>query len=1730
MGLLPVKQKNKPSAERQVPPDLANMLAANRSTSLGQQQTLSDAATRLAESKSKLPAALHQSASASRHVPLPGSASQIQAASNPPFERQVPHITQQVQERPGITDVQKDNLQRTLHMISEIAPSKRPDEMLLRFVMSKAEPMEAPSIRMIVEAWNQQHEQQLLQQHRQQLLLQQKQKQLQQQQQQHQEQGQRRGSTATEYTVASYAQQPHVQADSNEVKQQPTDTQQYPDSSSMDSDFEQSSQDKSEDQLGSRTSSAEHSHDQAAGQQKKTLSYPADGQQRSSPLSAEGQQRAFPRQTEGQHGHSRQSALQQGAATHLQHEHAGDHAQQRQQQLRQGQLQGQGLWPPSSLAQIPDANSNPLLQEGMPYWQRQMLRQAHAQQLALTQQSNGARSLAHVLQQVSANPVEPQAQCHAQSGESQEESVPAAQARQRKAEQGPSPRTGAMTGMRKGSNAESPTAVMQTRSPSLQRSGSLQRDESAGRVSLDIGMPPEPLSAEQGYHSQRLQTHQPHRLQGQWQQPQFSQGQLHESKGEQSRPPSQGAQHGYFRSQQPQPQQSQEGLSSQQPSLVNEAPQLSHLSRLASMSDDPPGQHNDAVRSELHAIQQQLLAQSRSRSLDADKQAKGQMPEALPASRLRAGAKDLLSQMHEQQAASRPASPSSQDLADKADAISMSHAAPAHAQPLPWLQAQQQQQQQHSAWQNSVTEQTARQSDSQFQDDAAAGQQGIQVKPHGVTVGSGRAQAGQSSGGQLYYRQSDLQSAGSGQLQSRLSGQQQSGQLQTRLSGQQQSEQMLSESSGLQSSASGQMQSRQSSQQSLGLGQSELQSHGSVQLRSGLQSAGPGRLQSGQRQAGQMQAGQLPEAVRQQVARLNALRAAERQMSEQKQAFADKQQQQQPSQHTPASTPASHGYSPSVPSQQLPGDIAAMKAGMPQQLTSLQRAQMLIWQHQLQAMQFPNSVETVPGALPDSMTSHDLGNKPGTALDDAFGGQLGLSPDVSPASMPGIAPSNKPGGPPGDTKHGLDRHTSSSTAAVVDTQRKVIASLPKNPKGSDWGQPTPGFVPSTSSPRQPQSLGTPNAAFSYPGSGSSPRLSPSQGFAQSRSASPASSPRQSQPLGAQMHPPATVPRLMQTLGLDTALGRVQAAHLTHDNGCSRPSSSKPGPVVSAAMAVDQLCSSETLLHTHLSPQNCNSISSGEANRPLSPAPEQSPSATADPRASEAVPAGSTDADDPGSTTPTDSVASGLPSQLKPRPEGSGNIAELQRRLQQMHSHQGRAGAAKPQQQRQSQSPAAQRGTSLTVSPSVSGDLSLSANQSASLSASLSLRAVSRGSGMEGRSLNLDAKATLPFSQPKASPAHQTGFLSVGHNTFLGTQDRQPPAAQHNLPPAPASGLLVPSHMSITSAAFQLTASSNAPATATPAGQQRASPAGSPRAVPVAQHTQSPADRPIASQAAQTSFAACEGPRASPAAQQRASPAPECTAPLQAEPTIAGASTQRAGSRLPSSLPFMALHGQLERQLPDMSKEALARSMGAPPPPMGTVHSQTVINNISGLASISGADQAQQGNTSTAWPAYFASTSAAVPAPFSGPSMASAMRARSGSPAIRAGASSAALKARSCSPVVRHVSDSPGLKAHSSNFAGAAPSGPGNRVRPQNPAVRAMSGSPDFTSRAGQLKMHGQGLGHQAAAVLPRSSSPALGTGPWDQPQPVPDPVGDQSELCQSSTDAQTQEAGSAPAL
>lgn len=105
----------------------------------------------------------------------------------------------------------------------------------------------------------------------------------------------------------------------------------------------------------------------------------------------------------------------------------------------------------------------------------------------------------------------------------------------------------------------------------------------------------------------------------------------------------------------------------------------------------------------------------------------------------------------------------------------------------------------------------------------------------------------------------------------------------------------------------------------------------------------------------------------------------------------------------------------------------------------------------------------------------------------------------------------------------------------------------------------------------------------------------------------------------------------------------------------------------------------------------------------------------------------------------------------------------------------------------------------------------------------------------------------------------------------------------------------------------------------------------------------------------------------------------------------------------------------------------------------------------------------QGHTSTTWPAHFASSSAAITAPFSGPSMASVMRARPGSPPI---------KADSSSPVVSHVPDSPGLKAHPSIFAEAAPNGPGNTARSQSPAIRAVSGSPDFTSRAGELTVHG----------------------------------------------------------
>lgn len=487
---------------------------------------------------------------------------------------------------------------------------------------------------------------------------------------------------------------------------------------------------------------------------------------------------------------------------------------------------------------------------------------------------------------------------------------------------------------------------------------------------------------------------------------------------------------------------------------------------------------------------------------------KAQGPDAAPTAKPKTGARDLLTQAHQQEAgqeeeAGQPMSASTQGLAATADAFSMRQVAPGGMLQQPaWLQLQQQQQQQ---------QQSARQL-AQGEQFAGRAEAGGAVPLH-LSAGSG----------QLQSRQSGLQAAVSGQLPSRQSAQQRSDQqslrswqLHSRPSGQQHSElqshgsgQFQTEASGVQSSGSEQMQSRQSGPRLTGQVQSGLQSHASGQLRSDLESLGSGMMQPGQ-----LQTGQLSEAVRQQLARINALQAAERQMHDQKKAFTDKQQQQQQQPIQQASTPAAASQADSQPltstlPQQLPADLSLMGTGLPQHkagVTSLQRAQLLIREQQLKGMHLPSRA---------SRQGLAHGNMPGTSL--------------------GVHPSDVPG----DTMlSGLDRHASSSTASDLQAPRRAIApSAARDPKSASWGQlggPSSASLPAASLSRLPQSLE--GGLTAAPHSGSSPRLCLPLARAKSQSPSPASSLGQSHPLGfssSQMLPPASSPRKSQSPHLTT---------------------------------------------------------------------------------------------------------------------------------------------------------------------------------------------------------------------------------------------------------------------------------------------------------------------------------------------------------------------------------------------------------------------------------------------------------------------------------------------------------------------------------------------------------------------------------------------------------------------
>jgi len=124
----------------------------------------------------------------------------------------------QPQQRLSLTNTQRSNLHQAFCTVNELALGKRPDDTLLRFIMSKPEPMYLDSTKMVVASWSQQLEQRALQQHQQHLLIQQRLQQYQQQQEQ--------GSIGTQPVHTSNAAQQPTHT-SNAAQEQPAMSKEY---------------------------------------------------------------------------------------------------------------------------------------------------------------------------------------------------------------------------------------------------------------------------------------------------------------------------------------------------------------------------------------------------------------------------------------------------------------------------------------------------------------------------------------------------------------------------------------------------------------------------------------------------------------------------------------------------------------------------------------------------------------------------------------------------------------------------------------------------------------------------------------------------------------------------------------------------------------------------------------------------------------------------------------------------------------------------------------------------------------------------------------------------------------------------------------------------------------------------------------------------------------------------------------------------------------------------------------------------------------------------------------------------------------------------------------------------------------------------------------------------------------------------------------------------------------
>ena len=408
-----------------------------------------------------------------------------------------------------------------------------------------------------------------------------------------------------------------------------------------------------------------------------------------------------------------------------------------------------------------------------------------------------------------------------------------------------------------------------------------------------------------------------------------------------------------------------------------------------------------------------------------------QLPDSVLTSKPRSGARDLLSQLHQQEAASMPHSPTSHNLADQADVMALT-APMGLQQKQAWLKMQ-------SARLLAQADQRASQSDLPRADMSAAWEQAPspgQVQSKARDLQSKLRQAG-----------SGLQSVRSDKLQTRLSG------LQPQGSG----GQLQPGQSALQSSGSGQL---QSGTQSLGsghlqTGQSMSQSSGSGHLQTGQLQAG--QQYSGQLQAGELQSGQLDHPLRQQLARQDAVQTAEQQVWDQQKAVKEQQPLQHIQQHS--HQPAASGLASQAEGSNMPISMAQqpLHAGLSAQMPRLATLQQP--QHRLTGTQLPGIVghsHARPDVTPGTAPANDLGDPP--------------------EAMPGSGIS-------GDTSAFANRRSSSSTAANLEAQHRAMAMFAgRDTQSGSWGHvefPNASVQSSIRASASPRQLDAPRITKSW---------------------------------------------------------------------------------------------------------------------------------------------------------------------------------------------------------------------------------------------------------------------------------------------------------------------------------------------------------------------------------------------------------------------------------------------------------------------------------------------------------------------------------------------------------------------------------------------------------------------------------------------------------------------------